>query len=62
MEKVWRAIGGRKFLGFVFASVLCWFGKISDVIWFLAFLAYVSLNVLQKAIERGGFGVPGKTS
>ncbi len=50
IEKFWRAIGGRKFIGFVLATILCFYGKISGEIWLIAFSIYCSANVVQKAV------------
>lgn len=55
-EKLWTLLGGGKFLGFVLSTALLWFGKVSDEIWCVAFVAYVGSNVAQKALlsVKGG--------
>jgi len=47
-EKIWNILGGRKFLGFIFACAFLIFGKISDMVWVTAFGLYVGANVAQK--------------
>jgi|YelNatPaOPRAMG01_1025707.scaffolds.fasta_scaffold419820_1 hypothetical protein len=53
IEKFWRTVGGRKFVGFILATVLCVMGKISDQIWLATFMTYCTANVVQK-IKGGG--------
>lgn len=62
--KLWTLLGGRKFLGFILSTALLWFGKVSDEIWCVAFIAYVGSNVAQKAllsVKGGGIGYAGQT-
>lgn len=49
--KLWKAVGGRKFVAFAVASVFLGLGWITPTIWVTAFSVYVGGNVLQKAIE-----------
>ena len=55
--KFWRIIGGRRFLGFIVATVLMWFDKIPADVWALTFVAYVGANVAQKALLGNGKGI-----
>jgi len=54
VEAFWRAIGGRKFIGFILATYLCITGKISDQVWLAAFITYCSANVFQKIKNERG--------
>lgn len=57
-SRLWRAVGGRKFLGFALASIFLAVGLISDVIWLSAFGIFVGGNVAQKVLlQRGDPGV-----
>jgi len=47
-KKIWETIGGRKFLGFLLATLLVYAGKISDQVWLVAFITYCGANVAQK--------------
>lgn len=47
-KRFWVVIGGRKFLGFVLASVFLYLGKISQDIWLIAFSVYCGSNIAQK--------------
>lgn len=44
----------RRFLVFIIATVLMFMGKISDWVWLLTGLGYISFNTLEKII--GGKG------
>lgn len=50
MDKIWDAVGGRKFVGFCVACVFLAAGMISETIWAVAFSVYVGSNVAQKAL------------
>ena len=52
--KLWKALGGRKFLGFVAACVFLACGLINEQIWLAAFGVYVGANVAQKALLQRG--------
>ncbi|MGE5552813.1 MAG: hypothetical protein ACM3XZ_02680 [Betaproteobacteria bacterium] len=54
VEQIWRAFGGRKFLAFMAATVLCWFGRISGEAWVAAMGLYLAANVTQKAVAGKG--------
>lgn len=49
-SRLWTAVGGRKFIGFVLACAFLMAGLISDTIWAVAFSVYVGGNVAQKAL------------
>lgn len=51
-NKLWRTIGGRKFVGFVIASIFMVCGLISDVVWLSAFAIYAGANVAQKVLAE----------
>jgi hypothetical protein len=53
-QKLWTAMGGRKFVGFALASVFLACGLISDVVWLSAFGLYVGSNVAQKVLLAKG--------
>jgi hypothetical protein len=52
--KVWRAVGGRKFIAFAVACLFLVLKLISQEIWVTAFTAYVAGNVAQKVFTKGG--------
>lgn len=62
LDKIWRALGGRKFLAFVAATILCWFGKITGEIWLMAMGFFVGANVAQKFLLNRGAPNAGKAS
>ena len=43
----------RRFLVFVVASILVIIGKISDWVWLLTGIAYISMNTLEKVLKGG---------
>ncbi len=47
---MWRLLGGRKFLGFIVATVLAWTGRLSGEGWLIAFGIYAGFNVAQKVL------------
>jgi len=53
-KNMWRILGGRKFLGFLLATLLCYTGKISGEIWIIAFTVYCGANVSQKIFQQRG--------
>ncbi|MGB4463720.1 MAG: hypothetical protein WBI96_03490 [Candidatus Hydrothermia bacterium] len=44
----------RRFLVFVVATVLVALGRISDWVWFLTGITYISLNTIEKILSKGG--------
>jgi len=44
----------RRFLVFIVASILVIIGKISDWVWLLSGIAYISLNTIEKILSKGG--------
>ncbi|MDI6872111.1 MAG: hypothetical protein QME79_12360 [Bacillota bacterium] len=61
IEKLWRALGGRKFLGLVIATWLCYIGRLPGEAWVLALGMYLGANVAQKVLagRYGGGGGAG---
>lgn len=51
-ERIWRIIGGRKFVGLILATFLCYIGRLDGSLWVIAFGVYCGANVSQK-IFRG---------
>jgi hypothetical protein len=43
-------IGWRKFVAFLIACILVWFGKISDQVWLLFGIIFIGGNVFSKWI------------
>lgn len=52
IEKVWRMLGGRKFLGLILATILCYVGRLSGEMWVIAFSVYCGANVSQKVLKK----------
>jgi len=50
--KLWRLLGGRKFLAFVIACVFFLLGKLSENAWLMVFAVYTSANVVGKLLKR----------
>lgn len=50
--KWWTAFISRKFLVLAIATVMLWYGKISDDIWMYIALAYIGVNVVQRYIDQ----------
>jgi len=46
----------RRFFVFVVASILVIIGKISDWVWLLTGIAYISMNTLEKVLNGGKGG------
>lgn len=42
---------GTKFIGFMFGTVLLWYGKIDQIIWLTLTAAYMGANVADKYFE-----------
>ena len=49
-----RKYFSRRFLIFVVATILVIMGKISDWVWLLAGITYISLNTIEKILSKGG--------
>jgi hypothetical protein len=54
VERMWRVLGGRKFLGLVVATVLCAAGRINGAEWVAAFGLYAVTNVAADKVAKGG--------
>lgn len=50
--KIWHLLGGRKFVGLVLATVLCFEGKLTGDMWIIAFAVYCGANVAQKTLLK----------
>ena len=48
-----RKYFSRRFLVFVVATVLVALGRISDWVWLLAGITYISLNTIEKILKGG---------
>jgi hypothetical protein len=46
-------IGWRKFLAFIIACILVYFGKISDQVWLIFGIIFIGGNIAAKFIPRG---------
>jgi hypothetical protein len=44
----------RRFLVFVVATVLVALGRISDWVWLLTGIAFISMDTLEKILTKGG--------
>jgi hypothetical protein len=53
-EKIFDAVGGRKFLTFIAGTVLLIIDKISPEIWFGVATVYCATNVAQKVLYEKG--------
>ncbi|HEX2954361.1 MAG TPA: hypothetical protein VHR47_10310 [Bacillota bacterium] len=52
IRKLWEAIGGRKFLGLLVATVLAWAGRLTSEAWVLVFFIFVLGNVFEKMLPQ----------
>ncbi len=61
IERLWRTLGGRKFIGLVIATWLCYAGRMTGEAWVLALGMYLGANVAQKVLagRYGGGGGAG---
>ena len=48
-----KKLFSRKFIALVIATFLVWNRKIESSVWLVVALAYISVNLVQKWIERG---------
>lgn len=53
-EKIFSALGGRKFIAFLTGTGLCIAGLISAEIWFATMTVYCASNVVQKIMYEKG--------
>lgn len=52
IEKLWKILGGRKFLGFITGTALLIWSKITPDIWLWVFITYCTANVIKGAADK----------